>query len=68
MIAAEMMGLVCVLSLGQPENIKPDDGVYCPSELIIRHSRTTHFCLVSWDDRVRRGGAITMQYAGPAPR
>lgn len=66
MIAVEMMGLVCVLTLDPPDNIKPEDGVYRPSELIIRHPRVTHFCLLSWDDRVRSGGAITMQYAGPA--
>jgi hypothetical protein len=68
MIAVEMMGLVCVLSLQPPENIKPEDAMYRPSELVIRHPRVTHFCLLSWDPAVRSGGAVTMQYAGPAPR
>lgn len=67
MVAVEMMGLVCVLTLEPPANIKPEDGVYRPSELVIRHPDVTHFCLLSWDPDVRSGGAITMEYAGPAP-
>jgi hypothetical protein len=68
MVAVEMMGLVCVLCLEPPANIKPHDAMYRPSELVIRHPNVTHFCLLSWEPSVRSGDAITMQYAGPAPR
>jgi len=66
-IAVEMMGLTFVLRLEPPENIRPEEAMYRPSELVIHHPTAVHFCLLSWDRGVRIGGAITMHYAGPAP-
>jgi hypothetical protein len=42
-------------------------GLITAGDAHIRHPQVTHFCLLSWDPAVRSGGAVTMQYVGPAP-
>jgi hypothetical protein len=67
-VAVDMMGLVFVLRLDPPDNLRPGEAMYRPSEIVIRFPRVTHFVVLSWEANVRSGAALTMTHAGPAAR
>jgi hypothetical protein len=66
-VTVDMMGLVFVLRLEPPEDFRPEDAMYRPSEIVIRFPKVTHFIVLSWDASVRSGGAVTMRYTGRPP-